>query len=723
VQKGKIYPDLLMEESHRSKKSFSELLTHNDFGLRLLIALISWLCLTLFFQFREQKIETLDLHSTVNRYIVAQVDFEFPDDEATIILKQEALLGISDIYKILESQLQQARLDFENFLLQSSRWKEELPNSNYQQMVKTADSLEELLLTARFADPKTIQKMKELNLPVNQYLVFTPLSNQDPILLPQEYWSHLKEISLSKVLFFQLNDVGEETIDFVVSFFEQKQWTLIPDHSAVAHVKELVQKNVPQKFTRVKAGTRIIGQGEKVTPRHLAMLHAMKNQIREGRNLWNSWMVVGNSLLAFVFVFFAAFYLKREEEAIWKSVQKLSLLVCIFILTLSFAKITEYVFLQNTSNFIETIRYPLIVPFATLLIMILLGSHIALFSSALLAVIMTISLAVEPYYFLVSNIVAALVVVIGGRSFRTRREVFLLCCKCYFGVIPVILAFALLVQKFWIKVLILDMTTTALFTVVMAILVVGFLTLLESLFNILTDITLMEYMNPNNELLRRLTLEMPGTYQHSLVLGNLSESAAQAIGANGLLCKVATLYHDIGKLANPHFFTENQKGGVNVHQLLTPQESAQIIISHVTDGETLARKYRLPQCFIDVIREHHGTTLVYYFYCKELELKGGNKDVVDEKAFRYPGPKPQSKETAIVMIADAVEAASRSLEELSEDALSTLVDRVVADKAKDGQFDESPMTFEELKIVKETLIGTIIVTRHIRIKYPEKEKV
>ncbi len=711
-----------MGNMDQKRKNFTSFWHCNDFGLKLLIALICWLCLTLFFQFREQKIEMPDLHSTASRFIVSQVDFEFPDDEATIILKQEALLGISEINKIMESQLRQMRIDFENYLLKNSDWKVALSNSNYQQMVKTADSLEELLLTARFADPKTIQKMKELNLPVSQYLVFTPLPNQDPVLLPQEYWNHLKEMSLSKVLFFQLNDVDEETIDFVVSFFEQKQWTLVPDHSAMSHVKDLIQRNVPQKFTRVKAGTQIIGQGEKVTPRHLAMLHAMKNVIREGRNFWNSWMLLGNGLLAFVFVFFSSIYFKREEEAFWQSVQKLSLFACIFILTLAFAKITEYFFLQNTNNFVEAVRYPLIVPFATLLITILLGSRIAFFSSAMLIVILTISLAVEPYYFLVANTIAALIIVSASRAFRSRKEVFILCGQCYLGVVLVILGFAFLNHKFWVKVLMLDLGATAFFTIVMAILVVGFLTLLESLFNVLTDITLMEYMNPNSELLRQLTLEMPGTYQHSLVLGNLAESAAQSIGANGLFCKVATLYHDIGKLNNPHFFTENQQGGVNVHQLLTPLESAQIIISHIVDGEALARKYHLPQPFIDVIREHHGTTLVYYFYCKELELKGGNKDEVDEKAFRYPGPKPQSKETAIIMIADAVEAASRSVEELSPETLSSLVDRLVEDKAKDGQFDECPLTFQELEKIKETFVKTIIVTRHIRIKYPEKEK-
>jgi hypothetical protein len=232
----------------------------------------------------------------------------------------------------------------------------------------------------------------------------------------------------------------------------------------------------------------------------------------------------------------------------------------------------------------------------------------------------------------------------------------------------------------------------------------------------------MEYMDPNNELLRRLSLEVPGSYQHSLVVGNLSEIAAIAIGANGLFCKVATLYHDIGKLNNPNFFTENQNSsGVNIHQLLTPIESAQVIISHVTEGKTLAKKYKLPQQFIDVLLEHHGTTLVYYFYRKELELKGGDKSKIDEKKFRYPGPKPKTKESAIIMITDAIEATSRSMEDISFESFTKMVDGIVVDKAKDHQFDDCNLTFEELKIVKESLVRTLLITKHVRIKYPEKD--
>ena len=175
-------------------------------------------------------------------------------------------------------------------------------------------------------------------------------------------------------------------------------------------------------------------------------------------------------------------------------------------------------------------------------------------------------------------------------------------------------------------------------------------------------------------LLRRLTIDAPGTYQHSVVVGNLAEAAAAAIGANGLFCRVATLYHDIGKMVTPQYFTENQQGSMNIHQLLTPQESAQVIIAHVSEGVALARKAGLPEQFIDIIKEHHGTTLVYYFYRKQLEKVGGDKTLVDEKEFRYAGPKPSSKESAIIMIADSLEAASRSLEKMNEENLDGACD-------------------------------------------------
>jgi hypothetical protein len=180
------------------------------------------------------------------------------------------------------------------------------------------------------------------------------------------------------------------------------------------------------------------------------------------------------------------------------------------------------------------------------------------------------------------------------------------------------------------------------------------------------------------------------------------------------------MYHDIGKIVSPQLYSENQQGALNVHQFLTPLESAKIIISHVKEGEELAKKMRLPQPFIDIIRQHHGSTLVYYFYRKQLELKAGRKEAVVESEFRYPGPKPQTKEAAIIMICDSVEAASRSWENTARQNLDEMIDPLIAEKARDGQFDECNLTFEELSRVKQKLIKSLLLLNHIRIKYPSK---
>ena len=686
-----------------------------DLKYRLLVGFICWIALACFLHFREVRIEMLQINSTANKFIVAQVDFEFPDEEATIILKQDLLRDIGSIYQIDEREVRHCRFDFENILLKSSEF--DKLASSYQQVYEAADAVENILIQLRFTDNKTLQKMKEFNLPVDRYLVFNPSKSG---LLPSRYWGSQKNFSLKKELKDKFGvNANDNVINLVTQFFQNKDWLLIHDTSAEVHFKGLLDKHIPQKFTKVKAGSRIIGQGEPVTSKHVAMLQAMKQSLNETRNLLAPWIILGDLFLAFIFVGLAILFFHLDYEDILKSLQKLSLIVCIVILTLIFAKVIEYVLLSDAIMG-EVIRFPLLVPFAAFLLTILINHRVALYISAFLSVILSVILAVDHSRFLVINLITAVVVIVSLRSLKKRMDVFTICGKCWLGSIPVIFSFNLLNNNLWSTFLVTDISGSLLFCFITAVLVVGILPILESIFKVMTDITLMEYMDPNNELLKRLSLEAPGTYQHSIALGNIAEIAANIIGANGLFCRVAALYHDLGKLNNAHYFTENQQSNVNIHQLLTPSESAQVIISHVKDGEAVARKYKLPQSFIDVINEHHGTTLVYYFYRKALEAKK-DSTLVDEKAFRYPGPKPRSKEAAIIMLTDSVEAASRSIEETSEQALDELVDKIVKDKIDDGQFDECGLTFEELSILKKSMVKALISTRHVRVKYPEKE--
>lgn len=247
----------------------------------------------------------------------------------------------------------------------------------------------------------------------------------------------------------------------------------------------------------------------------------------------------------------------------------------------------------------------------------------------------------------------------------------------------------------------------------------GVLSPLERLFNITTDIQLLEYSDLNNELLSQLALKAPGTYAHSLMLGQLAEAAADAIGANGLLARVCAYYHDIGKMRRSEYFTENQTGQ-NIHDALSPRLSARAIAAHVVQGAEMAREYRLPKPIIDGILEHHGTCLIGYFYKQALEnQKHGD---VREKDFRYPGPKPQRPETAILMICDASESGVRSIKNPNEERVREFIDGIVAARSADGQFDECDLTLKQLNIIVDVVTHRMLSSMHARIAYPSAKR-
>ena len=262
---------------------------------------------------------------------------------------------------------------------------------------------------------------------------------------------------------------------------------------------------------------------------------------------------------------------------------------------------------------------------------------------------------------------------------------------------------------------------------VAGMLMTGVLPFLERLFDIQTDISLLELSDANHPLLKELVQRAPGTYNHSINVASMSEAAADAIGANGLLCRVAAYFHDVGKLRKPDYFIENQAGGVNKHDDLAPTMSTLVIIAHVKDGAEIARKHRLPRRIIDLIEQHHGTTLVEYFYRRaeqQLLDKSENTDQdagLDEGDFRYPGPKPQSPEAAVMMLADTVESASRALRDPAPARIEGLVKEVAKKKMADGQFDECQITIQQLNTIEQSLIKSLNAMYHARVKYPEKQ--
>jgi hypothetical protein len=247
---------------------------------------------------------------------------------------------------------------------------------------------------------------------------------------------------------------------------------------------------------------------------------------------------------------------------------------------------------------------------------------------------------------------------------------------------------------------------------------VGSFAVLGSVFGILTVFQLLELANPSQPLLRRLLVETPGTYHHSLMVGNLAERGAEAIGADPLVTRVAAYYHDIGKLANPLAFIENQAGGENIHDQLEPEVSAGILKQHVVDGIDLAYKARLPKALIAYIPQHHGTAIMSYFHARAKELAGPSGSV-DERRFRHSGPKPQSREAALIMLADGVEASVRSLAARDEPAIRAMVTRIIEERTADGQFDECDLTMRDLERIREAFVEQLLGMYHTRIAYPQ----
>jgi hypothetical protein len=252
------------------------------------------------------------------------------------------------------------------------------------------------------------------------------------------------------------------------------------------------------------------------------------------------------------------------------------------------------------------------------------------------------------------------------------------------------------------------------------ILTIGLLPLFETTFKLTTDITLLELSDLNRPLLKRLALEAPGTYNHSIMIGTLAEEAAKAIGANSLLARVGSYYHDIGKMLKPEYFVENQMGAKNKHEKLAPSMSSLILEAHVKEGKELAEEDGLPDCIIEFITGHHGTSIMTYFYEKAKQQKGD--DEVDINEYRYPGPKPKAKEVAIVMLADSVEAASRTLEDPTPARIGNLVRKISSAKFESGELEGCDLTLSNLHLIEESFTRVLLGIYHRRVAYPQDEE-
>ena len=263
--------------------------------------------------------------------------------------------------------------------------------------------------------------------------------------------------------------------------------------------------------------------------------------------------------------------------------------------------------------------------------------------------------------------------------------------------------------------------TAAIATFFVGVIIQGILPVIEKIFGVVTSMTLLDYSDANQPLLKKLAMEAPGTYSHSLLLGSLAENAAEAIGANGLLCRVGAYYHDIGKVNKQSYFIENQMGQANKHDQITPAMSQLVIVGHVKDGVEIAKEYNLPPAIRQFIETHHGTTVIKYFYEEAKKQQGA--DAVSEDDFRYPGPKPSTKEAAILMLCDGAEGATRALSEPNPSRIKTVVHNIAMARLQDGQFNNCEITIKDISKIEDAIVKALSAHYHGRIKYPDEEKV
>jgi len=393
------------------------------------------------------------------------------------------------------------------------------------------------------------------------------------------------------------------------------------------------------------------------------------------------------------------------------------LLGVLIIATLASGKLVEYlvVNLSKGLGYLTpgTARYILPIPAGAMLVMLLFDFHTALLFSFITAILTGIWLsdATASLYFFMGGLTASFSVIrCKKRSDIVRGGLFVSAMN-----IGTVMMLLLLSEKMFTNDAASAMAAAALSGIGVAAVVSITLPLLEYVFDSTTDISLLELLDLNQPLMKNLMITAPGTYHHSVIVGNLVEAAAEAVGVNPLLARVTAYYHDIGKTKMPEYFVENQAGSVSRHDKLSPHMSSMILISHVKEGVELARQYKLPRVVTDIIEQHHGTNLITYFYQK---AKNDPQENPTEEEYRYPGPKPQSRVAALVMLADAVEAASRVLKDPTSSRIEALVDKIVNHVFIDGQLDECELTLKDISLIKKHFTYILTGIFHRRIDYP-----
>ncbi|WP_449390271.1 HD family phosphohydrolase [Clostridium sp. ETTB3] len=456
----------------------------------------------------------------------------------------------------------------------------------------------------------------------------------------------------------------------------------------------------------IKKNQIIVKEGEPITQKQINILTELG---LIGEDISKDYIYT--YIILFFYVLFVLIlqyiYMKNENNKILNNTKLVFLILLLNLLSLIIARVF-------------TLVSVFLIPIACtpILMTVFLGSKISIIINSFNLLFIGIIIGFDPQIILVA-IVANIISSLTLKKVNQRNDI--LYSTAYLAVSSaiIVLSSGILLSNN-IKRILIDVALATGGAFISGILAMGLLPFLESSFNLVTNMKLLELSNPNNLLLKRLLMEAPGTYHHSIMVANLAEVAAEEVGANPMLVRVGAYYHDIGKIKRPFFFGENQLGGVNPHDKISPALSTTIIISHVKDGLELAKEYDVPTIVTDMIAQHHGTTLVKYFYYT-LKNNSENPDLIKEDDFRYPGPKPQTKEAAIIMMADSVEAAVRSIQEPTLDKIEAMVNNIIKDKLNSNQLNECDLTFKDLEVIKACFLKVLKGIYHHRIEYPTEK--
>ncbi|MDR3710557.1 MAG: HDIG domain-containing protein [Capsulimonadaceae bacterium] len=428
-------------------------------------------------------------------------------------------------------------------------------------------------------------------------------------------------------------------------------------------------------------------------------------------------LVLGVVLLVALMTGFVAAYLRQFDPALYAAESRLILLALLVALCVFGLKIGAMLLGINLTALQFGFISLLCITAVAMLITVLLEPYVALVVAALLSLLSTLILGNELRYCLMTY-VASLVAVLSVSAVRTRTD--MLRAGCTMALANVVLTFLLgqVTADSWATIGVGTLWGAVAGLLSVALVSIG-VALFEKPFGLTTHLGLLELIDPNRPLLLEFSRACPGTYAHSVSVGNLASAAAEAIGADALLCRVSAYYHDIGKIRRPEFFVENQTG-VNIHERLDPSLSALVVVAHVKEGVEIAEKAKLPPAVRDIILQHHGTSLIRYFYHRAAGgCATGTEAEALEDHYRYPGPKPSTLEAAIMMLADSVEAASHVLYRPTPQRIDELVRKVIEDKQADGQFDDAPITLHDLATIRTTFVRVLSGMLHSRVEYPD----